>query len=86
MDDEGIEETTPLMNDLRGGGPGLDCVDDHDLSGEAPLREESRPRGLPTTRHDQEAVPVVALGIASRPLRFASSIPRGVDETHDGHP
>lgn len=29
VDDEGVEETTPLMSDLRKRGAGLDRMDDH---------------------------------------------------------
>jgi hypothetical protein len=86
MDDEGIEKATPLMNDLREGGTGFDCGNNHHLAREAPLREESGPCCLPSTRHDQETLPVVPLGIASRPLRFASGISGDVHEAHDRHP
>jgi hypothetical protein len=86
MDDEGIEKATPLMNDLREGGTGFDCGNDHHLARETPLREESGPCCLPSPWHDQETVPVVPLGIASCPLRFASGISGDVHETYDGYP
>ena len=64
---------------LRGGN------DDH-LAREAALYEASEPRGLDPTRHNQETVPVVVLGVLRRPPRFASRVVRDVEEADDRNP
>ena len=71
------------MNDLGKRRPWFVCRNDHQISRKASLSEEPGSCGLPSTRHEQETVPVVALGVASDPLCFAPGVTRDVHEAYD---